>query len=83
MNWYFCVPTKDVTKQMVNCSTSYSINDMRKIWINGAIFKTEHCIFKVEESIFNEVTYFDHLTAMNNADMMKFIEENAAITPES
>ena len=82
MNWYFCIPKSDVTKQMVNCSTSYSIDDMRKIWINGTIFKTEYCVFKVEEAIFNDVTYFDHLDARNNADMMKFIEENQTFGPE-
>jgi len=81
MNYYFCIPTKDVTMQMVNCSTSYSRDEMRKILIKGLFFNTEHCVFKVEERIFDEVTYFDHLQARNNEDMRQFLIENAIQDP--
>jgi hypothetical protein len=78
MNWYFVIPIGDITQQMINCSTSYSHKEVRRIWINGTIFKSEYGILKVEESIFNTVTYFDHLQARDAADMREFIAQNEA-----
>lgn len=59
MNYYFKIKKQDVTQAMLNCSTSRTLDQARKVIEKGVVFDTEWTILKCDEEILRLKPYFD------------------------